>query len=339
MKKFIGVDLHKTMFTVCYLSQDGEEEIREFSSSQLAKFSKTLNPEDEVAVEATGNSRNFREKIVESVSKVVLVDPGHFKVVSSSHKKTDKQDAYLLALYLSNGMLPESRVMDSERARIKSLVGTRDKLVKLRTTLKNKIHTILNANGIVSKKESLTSAKGLEAVMKYRLHELSKIELGILVEQIKHLNEGIEKIEQELKKPDNQLPGHNNLTTIKGVGDITATVLLSVIGDIKDFPDSKKLSAYFGLVPRVDQSNETTHYGRITKRGSKIGRTMLVQCSLVAIRYNPRLRDFYLRIKQRRGHAKAIIATARKLLELVYITLDKELIWEDSNHAIFKECR
>lgn len=58
-----------------------------------------------------------------------------------------------------------------------------------------------------------------------------------------------------------------------------------MIGDINDFEDEKKLAAYFGIVPRVSNSNETNYQGRMTKQGSKLGRTMLVQCTLIAIRY------------------------------------------------------
>ena len=77
-----------------------------------------------------------------------------------------------------------------------------------------------------------------------------------------------------------------NITSIKGIGDKGGAVLLSVIGDINNFEDEKKLAAYFGIVPRVSNSNETNHQGRITKRGSKLGRTTLVQCTLIAIRYS-----------------------------------------------------
>ncbi|NIP67290.1 transposase, partial [Candidatus Bathyarchaeota archaeon] len=63
------------------------------------------------------------------------------------------------------------------------------------------------------------------------------------------------------------------------------------IGDINDFEDEKKLAAYFGIVPRVSNSNETRRQGRITKQGSKLGRTTLVQCTLIAIRYSDYLRS------------------------------------------------
>lgn len=77
-----------------------------------------------------------------------------------------------------------------------------------------------------------------------------------------------------------------------------------------------KLAAYFAIVPRVSQSNETDHRGRITKRGNKLARTTLVQSKLIAIRYSGYLSAFYRRIKERRGAGKAIIATARKLLKI-----------------------
>jgi transposase len=114
----------------------------------------------------------------------------------------------------------------------------------------------------------------------------------------------------ELAERGKNLPGHQNLSSIKGIGDKSATILLSVIGDIQDFASARKLASYFGMAPRVEVSNDTRHCGRITKKGMKIGRTTLVQCTWVAIRYSPYLRGFYERIKAGKGSGKAIIATA-----------------------------
>ena len=66
-----------------------------------------------------------------------------------------------------------------------------------------------------------------------------------------------------------------------------------MIDDIGDFSDEGKLAAYFGIVPRISNSNETENSGRITKRGTKLGRTTLVQCDLVAPRYSPYLQNYY----------------------------------------------
>jgi len=141
----------------------------------------------------------------------------------------------------------------------------------------------------------------------------------------------IDEINKELTDRGKKLPGHKNLTSITGIGDLSATILLNTIGDVDDFGDDKKLAAYFGIVPRVAVSNETSQYGKITKRGNKIARTALVQSTLIAIRYNHYLRRFYFKLKAKKGSGKAIIATARKLLTIVYRTLKNDWVFEDFN--------
>ncbi len=86
---------------------------------------------------------------------------------------------------------------------------------------------------------------------------------------------------------------------------------------------------YVGIVPKVSNSNETEHHGRITRRGNKLMRTTVVQCTWIAIRYSGYLNSHYQRIKERRGAGKAIIAAARKLLSIIYDTLKNGWIFED----------
>ena len=58
------------------------------------------------------------------------------------------------------------------------------------------------------------------------------------------------------------------ITNIKGIGDKSGTILLSVIRDIHNFADEEKPAAYFGIVPRVSDSNGTKHQGHVIKRGT-----------------------------------------------------------------------
>ena len=218
---------------------------------------------------------------------------------------------------------------DEQTVQLHSLAETRDKLVKQRTALINKIHNVLNAHGIKLKKESLCSKKGLDAVWSWNWPAVVEVELKVLAGQITHLSEAIKRLDGELVERGSNLKGHENLSSIKGIGPKSSTVLLSVIGDVNDFANEHKLAAYFGIVPRVSNSNEKVHHGRITKRGSKLGRTTLVQCTLVAKRYSPYLRQYYERLKNRRGSGKAIIATARKFLGIIYNTLTNDWIFED----------
>jgi transposase len=326
---YLGVDLHTNSFTVCYRTAQGKERMATYSIEQIEAFCKTLRKRDRVAVEATGNTAWFMERIGDRVKKVIAVDPNQFKVIRKSVKKTDKHDARMLALFLSKGMLPEARMKEKEHAQLHSLAATRDKLVKQRTALVNKIHNVLNSYGLKWKKETLTMEKGLRGVMVIDWDPIVRIELEVLCDQIRSLTKNIKRLDVDIAERGKALKGHKNLSSIKGIGAKSATVLLSVIGDVKDFPDEDKLASYFGIVPRVKDSNETVRHGRITKHGSTLARTTLVQCTLSAKRYSPYLSRYYERIKRTRGSGKAIIATARKFLGIIYKTLTNDWVFED----------
>lgn len=263
------------------------------------------------------------------VGRVVVVDCNQFRVISRSVKKTDANDARLLALYLSKGLLPEVRMKSKQHAHLASLTQTRDTLVKQRSALKNKINNILSARGLNLPKEALSSEKRLAEVVSLPFDELVRIELRVIVEQIRGLHNGIADLDKAIANAGSELEGHKSLTSIKGIGATTSAILLSVIGDVNDFPDEKRLASYFGIVPRVSNSNETERSGHIHKRGTKLGRTALVQSALIAANYSPFLKRFYERVKARRGPGKAIIALARKFLGIIYRTLKNKWIFED----------
>lgn len=331
--RYIGVDLHMNSFTVCFRDSNGSETLKTYAMDKMLDFLFEVNGKDIVAVESTGNTRFFVEIVEKHVKKVVVVDPNNFDVIKKSTKKTDEVDARALAKFLSKDMLPEARMKTGLQAELSSMIATRDTLVKQRTALINSMHNIFNAHGIKRKKEELTTIRGLNKVQDIGRENgcspLALIQLGVLQEQIRSLNEGIKKLDAQIIEKGKTLDGHHNLSSIKGIGDKAATILLTVIGKIDDFADEGKLAAYFGIVPRVYRTNQTVHYGRITKDGSKIGRTTLVQCTLVAIRYSPYLSAFYHQVAKRRGSGKAIIAAARKLLGIIYKTLKEGWVFTD----------
>lgn len=332
MMRYIGVDLHTTQITVCYLTEKEEYTIRKFQLCEIEKFVSGLSKTDEIAVEATGNTRWFVEQAGQTAGRIVLVNPRQFEVVKNSVKKTDRNDAINLALFLKADMLPEVRGKKEEAEKVQSLVNTRTKLVRLKTSLINKIHGLSVSKGRKIRKTGLASEKGLEKVLQDEWTAIERIELEIIIEQIRSLKAGIRKLDTAIAKESEKLKGYRNLVSISGIGSLSAGVLLSVIGEVKDFANADKLASYFGIVPRVSNSNETVNHGRITKRGSKTGRTTLVQCSLSAIKKNDYLKKYYEQVKARRGHGKAKIALARKYLKIIYSTLTNNWVFADFNN-------
>jgi len=336
-KRYIGIDLHRNQFTCCVQLENGRNYLSQWQLKDLPRFVRKLRPEDELALEITGNTRLFYDAVAPHVARVAVVDTNQFRVISRSVKKTDANDARLLALYLSKGLLPEVRMKNKEQGQLASLTQTRDTLVKLRTALKNKVNNILSARGINLPKEALSSEKKLEEVLSLPFDEVVRIELRVIVEQIRSLNKSIAELEKTIAEEASKLEGHKSLISIKGIGKIISAILLSVIGDVNDFPDESRLASYFGIVPRVSNSNETEHSGRIHKRGTKLGRTALVQSALIAANYSPYLKNFYQRVKARRGAGKAIIALARKFLGIIYRTLKNNWVFEDFPNFVLAE--
>ena len=326
---FVGVDLHRNQFTYCVRYSKGEEKVGKEPIENLERFARRLGNYASVAVEATGNTWMFCQVLKKYAGRLVVVNPNQFKVISHSVKKTDKNDAKVLAEFLEKDLLPEVRMKDKLQAKVASLTQTREKLVQLRTVLKNKINNLFASRFINLKREELSSEKGLLKVLSYHFDGISDVELRVMVDQIRSLNKSIEELDQAIEDSGSKMDGFDNVTSVKGIGAKGASTLLSVIGNVNDFRSAKQLAAYIGIVPRVSDSNETSHHGRITKLGSKIARTTLVQCSLIAKRYNPYLHAFHERIKARRGGAKANIALARKFLEIIYRILKYKLVFED----------
>lgn len=332
MKRYIGVDIHTNSFTCCFLQDDGKEKIQtwDLQGGGLERFLALVEEADEVAIEATGNSAFFARKLVGKVARVVVIAPWQFEVIRRSVNKTDKNDARAIALFLSKDMLPEARVKDDALVQLSSLITTRDQLVKLRVSLIGKVHGIFVRHGLKVKREVLTSKVGFKReVAKHDWCPMEQVELDIIENQLHSLHESIKQLEKQIAAFAKTLPGYDNLISIKGIGALSAAVMLCHIGDVQDFKNAGKLAAYFGIVPKVNNSNDAQRTGRITKRGNKLARKTLVQCTLIAKRYSPYLHRFYEHIKSTRGAGKAIIATARKLLNTIFYTLKNKWIFED----------
>ncbi len=281
--RYIGVDLHTNSFTACYLEQEKPEYIRTFRLQDINNFIENLQPTDEVALEATGNSCFFYDEVLPYVKRVVIIAPLQFEVIRRSVHKTDKHDARAIAFFLSKDMLPEARCKNTQYQQLVSLLKTREQLVKSRISLINKMHSLFNYHGIKIKKEALTTKTGFKrAIQKHNWCHLEKVEIEVISYHLEAIRESLKKLEKEIETFVKQLPGFYNLISIKGIGVISAAVFITTIGDINDFRDPEKLTAYFGVVPYVSQSNQQCTIGRITKRGSKMARTALIQCTWVA---------------------------------------------------------
>ena len=119
------------------------------------------------------------------------------------------------------------------------------------------------------------------------------------------------------------------LDTLPGVGPYTALFFSSTIGDVSRFSDSKHLAAHLGLVPSLHQSGDVSLTVHITRVGDRFLRRNMIECARAAVRKDPHLKEFHLRVKHKRGEKRALIAVARKLAGYAYLMLKRKQTYEE----------
>jgi transposase len=327
--RYIGVDLHKTNFVVCFLTHDDQSRTETFILDRqgLSRFKRRLRSDDLLAVEASANAFYFCRQVRDRVKEVKVVDPYRFAVIARSKKKTDKKDAAMLARFLKLEWLPEVAVPSEQIQQLRHLLQARESMVGMLTRLKNMAHAALVRSGYTYGRAAFKSKRSRVRLLE--LEQLSVVDRQVIemsLRQMSQMEGEIAELEAEIISRGKTLPGVKQVLQIHGLNLIAAIGLLAEVGQIEQFATSKQLVAYAGLATSVRQSNETTRRGKITKQGRKRLRTICVRAVLsMAKRTKTPLMEFYEQKKREKGAGKAIVATARKLLVIVFVMLKKGL--------------
>ena len=247
--------------------------------------------------------------------KCRVSNPYQTKVISTAKKKTDKVVAVTLADLLRTDYLPLCYVPNFKIVKLRQLVRHRQTFVKHKTQYKNHIHAITLQNGIKISGYSFSNTyiEQLRKIGDYRIYDY--------LEMIEIYNKKIHSLDLKIKEIVQDTKEMRLLTTIPGIGNYSALVLMAEIGDINRFSTARELCSYAGLVLSVQNSADKVMHGSITKRGSKMMRWILTESIHSHIRYNPSssITLFYNRIKKRRGVSKATIVATAKLLRWVIL--------------------
>ena len=312
---YIGLDLHKEKVYGTILDENGtiikEKKFRN-TKKEFTQFFLNVN-EAKVALEATGFCHPIYDFIRDMGYNVSVAHPLKTRLIGEAKIKTDKIDAKVLAHLLRSDLLPTSYIPDKNMRKFRDIVRQRAYLVRLRTQMKNKIHSELIKRWINSDIPNIFTAKGKESLRKMRIETIDRY-----LEIIDSLDECINKISEEIQSIGQKNDDIKLLMTIPGIGYYSALMVLGEIGDINRFQDSHRLCAYAGLVPTTHQSGNTLYHGHITRSGSKWLRWILIQSTLIHIRHDTHLTMFYHKLAKKKGKKIAAVATANKLLRVIY---------------------
>jgi transposase len=319
---FVGMDVHKNYLQVAVLDEKGKILNNSRVDNNLIKvneFFDSLHPSSntKVVMESSGMWYNIYECLSKRHLDVRLSNPAKTRAIASAKIKTDKLDALKLADLLRGGYIAECYIPTKETMDLRELVRHRAALVRMRTKLKNKIHSIMLMNGTsVSYVGTHTFTKGYIE----KLKELNDYRINGYLRIIESLNDEINTVSKKILLLAQEDEIARLLMTVPGIGYYSALLIVSEIGDINRFPDSYHLCSYAGLIPSTRSSGGITYHGSITKRGSKYLRWIMLECLHAHIRNEKtsNVAQFYHRISKKKGNPKAAVAAASKLLKIVY---------------------
>lgn len=326
---FIGIDQHKHYSMVVVLGPTGaelmEQKLYHTDKDIIRKFFSQFPPAvTQIALEATG-SWYWLYDLLETLHFLPkLVHPLKARLIAEAKIKTDKIDAHVLAHMLRTGYLPESYIPSQDVRNHRELLRHRIVLVHERTSLKNRIESILSKLGINKEVNNLYGPAGKAWLRNLALRAPYQLEINNYLELIEKLTEMVVGLDKQIKKYLVQDERAQYLMSIPGIGNYTAYLILAEVGEIERFNSAKKLASYAGLVPSVNQSGQHLYFGRITKQGDAYLRYGLVEASHTTVRYDAEFGRRYSLLRSKKGTAVAITAIARELIEIVYYVLKEK---------------
>lgn len=361
VEKACGIDVHKAFLSATIINLAGTKDTRNFSTCLDGLLDLrdwiTENGCQRAAIESTGIYWIPTYTALEGKVETIVANPQQIKYIPG--RKNDDIDSEWIAEVCLNGQIKPSYVPPREIRDIRELTRTHVKLTQTRTAFKNRVHKILQRAGIrisgvltdIFGKSGtiilngLLSGKSLDKTFKDIKNkqikkkknevkeaikgELSQADIFVInecLDAIRFLDDKIEAIKSKIFQ---SLTGFQKdmeiLMSVRGIDFKSAAAILAEIGKIDVFPKPKNLVSWIGLAPSVSESAGKSANGHITERGNKYLRTILVEvANTIAIGRPNKLKFFFMKIKAKKGHKKAVVALARKLACIIHHLLKNQ---------------
>lgn len=332
---YVGIDHHRQYSHMTVMDQKG----------QVLRSGRVPNLQNDIgkflegfeAVEAvieTGRSSYTMVDVLEEMGIAVkIAHPNEVKAIARAKIKTDKRDSEVLAHLLRMNMIPEVYRRSPENRRDQRILRQRAFYVRAMTALKNRVYALLaqqkeEVRQEVARETNIFSVKGQKTLLGLDLTRGEKRLLEALLKTYRHLETRIAESTALIEKLYEEIREAQLIRTIPGFGKYLSVLVAVEIADLSRFADAAHLHAYAGVIPSVHSSGDKTYYGKIIRAGNRWLRWAAVEAVWPAIRADFDLRCFYERLARRKGANKAKVATARRLLTIIY------KVWKEQRNYI-----
>jgi transposase len=346
----IGVDLAKASFQIHKATLAGR--VIKATKLSRAKFLEFLAQEEKTTIfmEACGSSNFWARKARQYGHEVKLIAPQYVRPYRKRHK-TDANDAAAIVEAGTRQHMNFVPIKTVNQQDLQSLRRIRQLEVETRTAIMNQIRGLLAEYGIVINKgkselrkaiiEFCIEGKGEEIV-----HDLSPMMRQLLEDlssRLCSIDARIEKFDKQLEKAAQEDERCKRIMTIPGVGPITATAIVSQVGDAREFKNARQLAAWMGLTPKQHSTGGKVTTLGISKAGNKDLRSLLVHGGRSVMR-NPgkkmdKRSEWAFALKERVGMNKAAVAMAHKNVRTIYALLRNGTEFKENYKPRLPNCK
>jgi transposase len=332
MKHYVGLDVSMKETFICIQDEQGKmihQGKAKTTPEQIADYLKKFKlPLEKVGLESGSLSHWLTEGLRALEIPAICIDARKMAAVLSVQvNKTDKNDAKGIAEAMRCGIYREVIQKSQEAIAIGTLMSSRRLVVTQKVQITNAVRGLLKTHGI---RLGPCGDKSFSQKVKDKIGAqdiLVKDSIEALLSCFEKMKEELRKLTYHIEEIARENEEIKRLTTIPGVGIITAVSYKIEIDDPKRFKNSRAVGAYLGMTPKQYSSGETKKQGRISKSGSNETRFLLNEAATVMLTRSQKwskLKAWGLKIQRKHGFKKACMAVGRKLAVIMHrMLMDK----------------
>src|SRR5512133_244039 len=328
-RRYLGLDIHKKYCVIAAVDRDGRvvlQAVRVEHEDLEGWLKKNLRATDHVVIESTTNAWHVYDLLEPWVERVVVANPIKVKQIAQARVKTDVRDALILARLLAANLVPDVWVPPVHVREMRQLLSQRRQLVETHTQIVNRMHSVAHRHHLQHERGKRFNEKNTLWQKDKRLSKVEQFQLELEMENRVYIEKQISRIGKEVAKMSHQKPWADSMTYIMqlpGFGVSTGMTVLAAIGEIQRFESARHLASYSGLTPGLEPSVTNYNEKGITKEGRKELRWAMVEVAQRAVKSDPLWTRRFQELQKRMHRNQAIVAVARRLLELVWYVLTR----------------
>ena len=326
--KIIGVDLAKNVFQLAFADKHHHvTHSKRFNRAQFHRFFVNYPPAH-VVMESCGTA-HYWARTLKAMGHHVTLLPAQYVRPYVRRNKTDRNDAMAIVEAARNREIIPVPAKTEYQQSLQSLHRLREQWKTTRTARINALRGILREFGVLVPLGPRAAIASAQAALE-SLPSLLQSSVQSVLDELNELQSRITALERKLKQAVKDDVVLQHFLQIHGIGLLSATALRASIQSPAQFKSGRQLSAWLGITPREYSSGNQRYLGRISKRGDKYLRTLLIHgARSVMVRNKIRQRDkkqlthlqqWAIQLEQRVGHNKATVALANKMVRIVWAT-------------------